>query len=169
MRKYFQQDGEQLKTRLIMILCLCVLAPTLTAGEVAAPYISPGVTFGYTFGSGVYTATQLTVGILLPFDEYPFVPYPGITVGRRFSKQSVTTFVDFQLSAGFAGAGYGKAWVESKDDSGSLKLSHFKVWGGLWGLVQYDLFFSPEIRLHSMSATGVYPIFDWNKTFGSIE
>lgn len=127
------------------------------------PYISPGISFGHTFGEGFTSGFKLTIGLVEISDSeiFPEISWSsGITFGYRTSDNLEFLYFNLQGAyGGLFGIGAGPAFIK-KNDYGSIweRYFHTNLWGGVYGLIQYDSFTSEFHHLNHLGATGVFPL-----------
>ena len=108
---------------------LMLLAP-VTSNAQTVIYISPGVQLSYGPDQGLAFSAQATLGLVMDKPILIVFLIPGITFGKRWSKQETMTYLDAQLSYIFFGAGVGKVWIRKKGNLGRAPGFRLKVWGG---------------------------------------
>lgn len=138
-----------------IVTVLILLVPAKSDAQFSIMYVSPGLQLGYTPAQGVSLSAQATLGVW----EDGF-PIPGVTLGRRWSKQETMTFLDAQLSLIFVGAGVGKVWIKKRgEDLPAATGRRFKAWGGLWLNLTYDSYrVRDDAPRKHFGIIGVFPL-----------
>ena len=152
----FRRKKRWLRPSTIVTL-LILLMPVKSGAQLQAIYVSPGLQLGYTPDQGVSFSAQATLGVVFDIGVHLI---PGVTVGRRWSKQETMTFLDAQLSLIMVGAGVGKVWIEKRgEDLAAATGQRFKAFGGLGLYLTYDRFrVRDDAPRHHFGIIGVLPI-----------
>jgi len=105
--------------------------PVQSGAQVILAYISPGVQLSYGPDQGLAFSAQATLGLVMEVANPIEFLIPGVTLGRRWSKQETMTYLDAQLSYIWFGAGVGKVWIRNKGEDRVVAAGRrFKAWGG---------------------------------------
>lgn len=135
-----------MRTIILLAGVLTLLMPAKSSAQLIGAYVSPGLQLGYTPGQGVAFSAQATLGLIMA------VPYgidyliPGVTLGRRWSKDVTMTYLDAQFSLIVVGAGIGKVWIRNKGgDRVVATYPRFKAWGGWLLNVTYDQYYDQSL------------------------
>ena len=150
------------KSQIYFYLSLMLLLPAVGFSQETKIYVSPGFNLGYTFGEGFTRGLQITAG-LVSLTNNEIAPNThwsaGVTYGFKKSKLSETKYVDFQFSPfGLFGFGVGRAKIINRTDFTTKDFTHYKSWGGIFGLLQYDMFSSDDGNISYIGFTGVVPL-----------